>query len=132
MFACCGRGQGLYGESNVDSSAFSSAFPSSRGLCGFFCNGCPLSFALSFPLYYPTLYYPTLYYPTLYYPTLYYPTFSFPLYYPRLYYLTLSFPLSCPPSPTPPPTDPVPRAPGEAPRDSESRALRDRHGLRVT
>ena len=39
MFACCGRGQGLYQKPNVDTQAFSGAFPSSRGLCGFFCNG---------------------------------------------------------------------------------------------
>jgi small ligand-binding sensory domain FIST len=33
------RGQELYGKANVDSAGFSVSFPSSRALCGFFCNG---------------------------------------------------------------------------------------------
>ncbi|MEB3224345.1 MAG: FIST N-terminal domain-containing protein [Synechococcus sp.] len=38
MFACLGRGKGLYGEQNFDSSLFSEAFPQPN-LGGFFCNG---------------------------------------------------------------------------------------------
>jgi small ligand-binding sensory domain FIST len=33
------RGQELYGKANVDSAGFNASFPSSRALCGFFCNG---------------------------------------------------------------------------------------------
>ena len=39
LFACSGRGKGMYGRPNVDSKAFGDAFPTSEGLSGFFCNG---------------------------------------------------------------------------------------------
>mmetsp|Transcript_28959 Transcript_28959/g.73365 ORF Transcript_28959/g.73365 Transcript_28959/m.73365 type:complete len:564 (-) Transcript_28959:243-1934(-) len=39
LFACSGRGSAMYGRANVDSKAFRDAFPSSRGVCGFFCTG---------------------------------------------------------------------------------------------
>ena len=38
MFACLGRGKGLYGEANFDSTLFSAALPTPN-LGGFFCNG---------------------------------------------------------------------------------------------
>ncbi|MBV5260693.1 hypothetical protein FLX56_19960 [Synechococcus moorigangaii CMS01] len=38
MFACLGRGKGLYGELNFDSTLFAAAFPEPN-LGGFFCNG---------------------------------------------------------------------------------------------
>lgn len=38
MFACLGRGKGLYGEPNFDSTLFSTALPTPN-LGGFFCNG---------------------------------------------------------------------------------------------
>jgi small ligand-binding sensory domain FIST len=38
MFACLGRGEGLYGQADVDSGAFRRWFPQ-ISLSGFFCNG---------------------------------------------------------------------------------------------
>ncbi|BAW96164.1 hypothetical protein NIES970_10870 [[Synechococcus] sp. NIES-970] len=38
MFSCLGRGKGLYGEPNFDSTLFGSVFPESN-VGGFFCNG---------------------------------------------------------------------------------------------